>query len=148
MIIALPLTDNQEFSPHFGAAARAGLVEVNPATKTIVRAWSEVPPFPEPCSWVDWLSAQGVSVLLAGGMGRGAQERMMRSGIEVVVGVPTAEPQILVGAWLAGALPNGKNACKSGHHHEAETKDPTHAHPHSGDCGCSHSKDDALTPHE
>ena len=140
MIIALPLTENNEFSSHFGAAAKAGLIEVNTETKTILRAWSEIPPVPEPCAWVDWLAAQGVSCFLAGGMGMGAQKRMAAVGISVIVGVPVASPQELVAAWLSGALTSGSNACSGGHHEQSsEHHQHTHGHAHqSNGCGCSH----------
>jgi predicted Fe-Mo cluster-binding NifX family protein len=89
MKIALPLTENNEFSPHFGGSAKAGLFEVDRARRLIVRTTAVVPPEPEPCGWADWLGAQGVKVFLAGGMGRGA-------GIEVIVGVPAVKPATLV----------------------------------------------------
>jgi len=136
MILALPLTETSEFSAHFGAASHVGLIEVDETKKTMLKAWSEQPPSPEPCSWVDWLAAKGVSCFLAGGMGRGAQQRMAEAGISVIVGVPMATPQELVEAWLSGALTGGLNACEGGHHGHGE-----HHHGnsnHSGGCHCSH----------
>ncbi len=140
MIIALPLTENDEFSPHFGGSAKAGLFEVDQERRLIVRTTTVVPPEPEPCGWADWLGAQGVKLFLAGGMGRGAQQRMAGAGIEVVVGVPAAEPRALVQAWLDGKLVPGANACDGegshhghghGHHHHDD-------HNPAGGCGCAH----------
>jgi predicted Fe-Mo cluster-binding NifX family protein len=134
MKIAIPLTENNEFSPHFGGSAKAGLFEVDRARRLIVRTTTVVPPEPKPCGWVDWLGAQGVKLFLAGGMGRGAQQRMAGAGIEVIVGVPAAKPATLVQAWLDGQLVPGANACEGDHHHHGE-----HGHHHhADDCGCSH----------
>lgn len=140
MIIAIPLTENDEFSPHFGGSAKVALFEVDPARRAISRSTVVVPSFPEPCSWADWLAAQGVTLFLAGGMGGGARQRMAAAGIDVVVGVPAADPRALVQAWLDGKLTPGANACEGegshhghghGHHHHDD-------HHPAGGCSCSH----------
>ena len=142
MLIALPLTENNEFSSHFGAAAKAGLFEVDPATRAIVRAIAVVPPDPEPCSWVTWLGAQGVKLFLAGGMGQGARQRMSAAGVMVVVGVPSAAPAAIVQAWLDSALVPGPNGCEGGQHgHGHNPGEHGHHHPHGEHehghgCGC------------
>lgn len=140
MIIALPLTETNEFSPHFGGATRAGLFTVDQAKRQITQTEMQVPPIPEPCGWADWLGAQGVKVLLAGGIGRGAQERMAAAGIDVVPGVPGGVPALLVQAWLDGTLKPGPNDCEGGHHAHG----PHHHHHHHGGhdhgtngCGCA-----------
>ena len=135
MIISLPLTENDEFSPHFGGSAKVGLYEVDQAARRIVRTTTAVPPEPEPCGWGVWLGAQGVKLLLAGGMGRGAQQRMAEAGIAVIAGVPAAAPQALVQAWLDGRLVSGANACEGGHHGEHPHGDP---HREGGSCHCAH----------
>jgi predicted Fe-Mo cluster-binding NifX family protein len=136
MIIALPLTENDAFSPHFGGSAKVGLFEVDAARRTISRTTVVVPPEAEPCSWADWLGAQGVKLFLAGGMGGGARQRMAAVGIDVLVGIPAAEPAALVQAWLDGKLVPGANACEGegshhGHHHHDD-------HNPAGGCNCAH----------
>jgi predicted Fe-Mo cluster-binding NifX family protein len=138
MIIALPLTENDEFSLHFGGSAKVGLFEVDRARRTISRTTAVVPPKPEPCGWADWLGTQGVTLFLAGGMGGGARQRMAATGIEVLVGMPAADPAALVQAWLDGKLVPGTNACEGegshhghGHHHHDD-------HNPAGGCGCAH----------
>lgn len=137
MIIALPLTENDEFSLHFGASAKVGLFEVDRASRTISHSAVMMPPSPEPCDWADWLGAQGVGVFLAGGMGAGARQRMAASGVEVLVGMPAEKPAALVQAWLDGHVTSGANACEGegsrhGHHHDGS------GHSHSGNCTCGH----------
>jgi predicted Fe-Mo cluster-binding NifX family protein len=138
MIIALPLTEDNAFSSHFGGSARAGLFEVDPARRTIVRATAVIPPEPEPCGWPDWLATQGVKFFLAGGMGGGARQRMAAAGIKVIVGVPPADPHALVQAWLDGQLAPGANACEGGSHgHDHGHDCGEHGDHHHGDgCGC------------
>lgn len=138
MIIALPLTERDTFSTHFGGSAKVGLFEVDPERRQVIGATADVPPIPEPCGWADWLGAQGVKVFLAGGMGAGAQERMRQAGIQVIVGVPPVAPIKLVGAWLDGTLAPGANACEGGHHGHGHDHDHPHehgAHDHEGH-GC------------
>jgi len=142
MIIALPLTENDAFSSHFGGAAKAGLFEVDPVRRAIIRANAVIPPEPEPCGWPDWLGAQGVKLFLAGGMGGGARQRMAAAGIDVIVGVPAVAPVVLVQAWLDGKLVPGANACEGGHHGQGQGHDHGHdcgehgEHQHGDGCGC------------
>ncbi len=142
MIIALALTENDEFSPHFGAAAKAGLFEIDTTANRILRTATVVPPEPEPCGWAAWLGAQGVTHFLAGGMGQGAQQRMAAAGILVTVGVAPSNPAELVQAWLDGSLAAGANACEGGHHghgHEPghHHDHGEHGHHHGHGCGCA-----------
>jgi len=132
MNIAIPLADDGSFSLHYGGSAKVGLYEVDPGKRVILRAAEIIPPAAEPCEWAAWLGTQQVSAILVGGMGRGAQMRMAELGIEVVAGLPPAEPRALVQAWLDGRLTGGPNACEGHHDHHA-------GHPHGdGHCNCSH----------
>jgi predicted Fe-Mo cluster-binding NifX family protein len=135
MKIAIPLTATDEFSPHYGGSSKFAVVEVDPPTRTVRRRMIVVPPESEPCAWPPLLRAAGVDLILAGGMGRGAQVRMAEHGIKVLAGVPAAAPDELVAAWLEGRLVTGENACDGqgdGRHHH-------HDHQHHGeDCHCAH----------
>ncbi len=129
MNIAIPLTDNGVFSLHYGSSAKVGLYEVDPLRRAILRSAEIVPPVAEPCEWDAWLGTRNVRILLAGGMGRGAQARMVESGIEVIAGLPAAEPQEIVQAWLEGRLVPGPNACEGhGKHHEHDDRHPGQPH--------------------
>lgn len=134
MNIALPLADDGTFSLHYGGSAKVGLYEVDLAAKKILRATCATPPAPEPCEWAPWLETQKVRVILVGGMGRGAQVCMAEHGIDVVPGLPAAEPRDLVQAWLDDRLIAGPNACNGGHSEHGHHAHGEHGHP----CHCSH----------
>ncbi|MGA2445419.1 MAG: NifB/NifX family molybdenum-iron cluster-binding protein [Opitutaceae bacterium] len=84
MKIAIPLTDTDEFSPHYGGSSKFAVVEVDPRHRTVRRRMIVVPPGSEPCSWPFLLRAAGVSLVLASGMGCGAQMRVAEHGIKVL----------------------------------------------------------------
>lgn len=137
MNIALPLTADHEFSTHYGAAAKFAVFELDPDKRTVLHHKVVDPQAAEPCSWAPLLQAAGVDLVLAGGMGRGAQLRLAECGVKVVVGLPAAAPAELVAAWLAGRLHGGDNACDGGH----DSGDcHGHVHSHHGDHehGCPH----------
>ncbi|WP_158277612.1 NifB/NifX family molybdenum-iron cluster-binding protein [Opitutus sp. ER46] len=132
VVIGLPLTATGDFSPHFGAAAQVGLFTVDTSQHRILAARTAVPPMPEPCGWADWLGRTGVKVFLAGGMGRGAQERMAAAGVAVITGVPVDTPALLAQAWLNGTLAAGPNGCEGAHGHHQHHDHGDH---HHGCCG-------------
>ena len=115
MKIALPLVDDGSFSLHFGGSSKVALFEVDPASRTILSVQEVVPPEAEPCEWGSWLAAQKVELVLAGGMGRGAQKSLTDLGLTVVAGMPEAEPRALVQAWLEQRASAGRNGCEGGH---------------------------------
>ena len=110
MKIAVP-TANGKLSMHFGHCEKFALVEVDPETKTIAGSIELDPPPHEPGVLPRWLAEQGANLIIAGGMGQSAQSLFEEQNIGVVVGAPSEEPEILVKAYLAGALEAGTNAC-------------------------------------
>lgn len=139
MKIALPLTFSNAFSRHYGAAARFAVFEVDDRKRAVVRKVIVEPQDSEPCGWPPLLRAAGADMVLAGGMGHGAQARMAEHGLKVLAGMPDLPPESLVAAWLAGTLAPGENACDGGHHpDDAGHHAHLHAHDHERGCGCSH----------
>ncbi len=131
MKIAIPLTDTNGFSTHYGGSAKFAVYDVDLPQRIVLRRSIVTPSEAEPCAWPPLLQAEGVNVVLAGGMGRGAQQNMLNNGVQVVLGVAPAEPEALVAAYLAGEIHGGANACEGegshhGHHHEG------------GNCQCAH----------
>ena len=109
MKIAIPLADGR-LCMHFGHCEQFALVETD-ASNTIVNTTLLDPPAHEPGVLPAWLHEQGAEVIIAGGMGRRAQQLFTQNGIEVVVGAPAETPEQLVSAWLAGDLRAGDNVC-------------------------------------
>ena len=87
MKIAIPMS-GEELSAHFGHCDKFALLEVE--GKEIARQTLAVPPPHEPGLLPKWLKEQGVTLVIAGGMGQRAQSLFSENGIEVVCGAPAA----------------------------------------------------------
>ena len=110
MKIAVPLA-GERLSMHFGHCERFALVEVDLAAKKILnREDIDAPPH-QPGLLPPWLAERGANMIIAGGMGRRAQDLFVEQGIQVIVGAPADTPERLVGDYLAGTLQAGENVC-------------------------------------
>lgn len=67
------------------------------------------PPPHEPGLLPGWVAEWGVNLVIAGGMGKRAQELFSDAGEKVIVGAPSAKPESLVMDYLAGNLVKGDN---------------------------------------
>jgi len=110
MKIAIPLA-NGLLSMHFGHCDQFALLEIDEATKTIVKTELSSPPGYEPGALPKWLNEQGANVIVAGGIGQRAQQLLAESGISVVVGAPVDTPENIATAYLNGTLKAGDNIC-------------------------------------
>jgi predicted Fe-Mo cluster-binding NifX family protein len=110
MKIALPVAGGS-LSMHFGHTEGFALVDVDREGRNVIRV--EIAPAPphEPGVLPRWLAERGVDLVIAGGMGRRAQDLFAQSGIEVIVGAPAGDPEELVRAYLADGLVAGPNVC-------------------------------------
>ena len=70
-----------------------------------------VPPAHEPGVLPVWLAGEGVSVIIAGGMGSRAQDIFRENRIEVIIGVLGDDPEGLVFDYVEGILEAGDNIC-------------------------------------
>jgi predicted Fe-Mo cluster-binding NifX family protein len=110
MRIAIPLADGK-LAPHFGHCERFALIDVDPASKTILKREDiEAPPH-QPGLLPPWLAERGVQLIIAGGMGQRARGLFSGHDIQVVVGAPPETPERLVPDYLAGTLQLGANIC-------------------------------------
>ena len=99
-------------SPHFGHCERFALLDVDPAAcKVTAREDLAAPPH-EPGLLPAWLAEHGATVIVAGGMGRRAQDLFAEHGIEVLVGVAAGTPETLAAAYLDGTLSGGRKICE------------------------------------
>jgi predicted Fe-Mo cluster-binding NifX family protein len=110
MTIAIPVADGR-LCAHFGHCERFVLVDVDETRKEIVGMTYLDPPPHEPGVLPKWLHERGVNVVIAGGMGRRAQEFFRILGIQVVVGASADTPENVVSAFLTGTLQVGENVC-------------------------------------
>lgn len=110
MKIAIPTAEGK-LCMHFGHCAVFTMLDIDPETKTITATEELVPPPHEPGVLPAWLAEQGANTIIAGGMGQRAQNLFIEQNIEVIVGAPAEDPQIIAETYLAGNLSTGTNAC-------------------------------------
>jgi predicted Fe-Mo cluster-binding NifX family protein len=110
MRFAVPVTDGK-VSAHFGHCSHFALFDVDDKTKAIVRR--EVVPSPghQPGFLPVWLAEEGVSVVIASGMGSRAQALFRENRIEVVIGALGDDPEKTVLDYVRGELATGDNIC-------------------------------------
>jgi ATP-binding protein involved in chromosome partitioning len=110
---AIPMEDGKP-SERFGEARHFAIVTV----KDQAISGQEVldtPPH-EPGGIPVWLEDLGVTHVLTRGLGEKAQNLLIRKGIEVVVGVPSEEPEALVEKYLDKSLALGPNVHEEAGH--------------------------------
>ncbi len=110
LVVAIPVARGQ-LCMHFGHCEQFALLDVNAAEKEILATRHLAPPPHEPGLLPRWLHEQGVNLVLAGGMGRRAQDIFAEQDIRVIVGVPAGPPENIVRAYLDGKLQSGENPC-------------------------------------
>jgi len=110
MKIAIPLAAGR-LCMHFGHCEQFALVDVAESDGRAMETTLVAPPPHEPGLLPRWLHQQGVTLVIAGGMGQRAQQLFGQSGVKVVVGAPAETPEALVSAYLNGTLQCGGNAC-------------------------------------
>jgi predicted Fe-Mo cluster-binding NifX family protein len=110
MRFAVPVTEGK-VAAHFGHSSHFALFDVDEATKAIVK--KEVIPSPghQPGFLPAWLADEGVSAVIASGMGSRAQALFNENRIEVVVGVLGDDPEKAVLDYIKGELATGDNIC-------------------------------------
>lgn len=110
MKIAIPIT-NGELCAHFGHCERFALIEVDETKKIqIGRQDTDAPPH-QPGILPVWLAEQGANIIIAGGMGQRAQMLFKENNIDVIIGVPSDKPDVIVKQYLNGTLATGTNFC-------------------------------------
>jgi len=115
--IAVPL-QGERVSGHFGHPECFSLLSVDPASRRILDEKRVTPPPHEPGLLPVWLSEQGATVVLAGGIGPMAVSLLESRGIEVRTGVPPLTASEAARRWLEGDLQTADNSCnhdESGH---------------------------------
>jgi len=112
MRVALPVLDGS-FCAHFGGADRFALVDIDDRSRTVTSTRLEAPPPHEHGVFPTWLRSQGVTTVLAGGMGPRAVQMLEDFGIEVVLGIDGRDVGDLVAGYLKGELRSSGSSCSS-----------------------------------
>lgn len=111
MKIAIPVFDG-ELCEHFGQCNDFALFEVAEDRTSVISRQDVPAPSHQPGRFPEWLHEQGVTVVLAGGMGSMAQELFASHGIQVVTGADQRDPDQLVAAFLSDELSTVANFCE------------------------------------
>ncbi len=130
MKIAVPVTSENQIDGHFGHCESYSVFTITEnkeiAEKKNVKS-------PQGCGCksdiASVLAADGVSVMLAGGIGGGAINVLNSSGIEVIRGCAGDATEV-VKLYLKGLVEDSGSSCKQ---HEAH-----HGHGHEHGHNCSH----------
>jgi len=108
MKFAIPIV-NGILTMHFGHAKEFVIIEVE--DNKIKNKTSLEPPPHAPGVLPKWIDELGVNVIIAGGMGATAMQLFEASGIKVITGAPTLEPEKLIQHYLDNTLLTSFNAC-------------------------------------
>ena len=110
MKCAVPVTGGM-MSPHFGHCEQFALFDVDEKKKEITQKELIPSPGHQPGFLPGWLAEQGVTVIIAGGMGSRAQGLFQQNNIEIVLGAIESDPERAVLNYLDGRLATGDNIC-------------------------------------
>jgi len=110
MRYAVPVS-NGKVSAHFGHCEHFALIDVDEQKKAIIRRELVSSPGHEPGLLPRWLADEGVTVVIAGGMGSRAQGLFQQNRIQVVIGTLESDPEKAVLGYLNGMLATGDNIC-------------------------------------
>jgi len=110
MKYAVPVSGNM-VATHFGHCEQFALIDVDEAKNEIVR--KEIIPSPghQPGLLPVWLAEQGISVIIASGMGSRAQELFRQNRIKVIINVLEGNPEKAILDYIGGRLEVGDDVC-------------------------------------
>lgn len=110
MRYAIPVSDGM-VSQHFGHCEYFALIDADEKTKQILKKELVPSPGHQPGLLPEWLAEQGVSFVIAVGMGSRAQSLFQQHRIGVVIGALEGNPEKVVADYLNGKLAMGENIC-------------------------------------
>ncbi len=106
--IAVPVI-NGILCKHFGHCQEFHIFDVN--NSQISNSEAKTPPPHAPGVIPNWLGEQGVTDVIAGGMGQRAIDIFNRQGVNVFVGAPDKASETVVKDFLSGNLETQANMC-------------------------------------
>ena len=108
MIIAIPTHDNK-LAEHFGHCENFSFYVIE--NNSILKEYFLAPPKHEPGILPVWLKENKVNLVIAGGMGDGAQNLLKKDDIKFILGVEAKSPKTVIADYLKGNLNSGTNLC-------------------------------------
>ncbi len=110
MRYAVPVS-NGKLATHFGHCEHFAFIDADEATKTIQHKELVASPGHQPGLLPVWLAEEGVSAVIASGMGSRAQALFRENRIEVIIGALGSDPERIVLDHIRGTLETGDNVC-------------------------------------
>ena len=110
MRYAIPVSSGG-LSAHFGHCEHFALIDVDDERREILRKELVPSPGHQPGLLPEWLAEQGVSVVIASGMGSRAQSLFNQHRVGVIIGALEVDPEKAVLNYLNGTLATGDNIC-------------------------------------
>lgn len=116
--IATPLTENNQIDDHFGHCEYYGIYTINDDN---VIANKEILKSEQGCGCksniAGTLAQNGISIMLAGGIGNGAINVLNHAGINVIRGC-SGDAETAVKNFIEGKITDSGSSCNThGHHH-------------------------------
>ena len=108
--IAVPVSGGA-VAEHFGHCDEFAIFHTTPDRAAIDGVVRVPAPPHEPGLLPVWLRGLGVDVIVAGGMGRRAQDLFAENSIEVVVGAGGGDARGAAQSYIEGTLVRGANPC-------------------------------------
>ncbi len=110
MRYAVPVT-NGKMAAHFGHCSHFAFFDVDEARSVIVKKEVLASPGHEPGLLPAWLAEEGVSAVIASGMGSRAQGIFGENRIQVITGTLEGDPEKAILDYIKGTLTSGDNLC-------------------------------------
>jgi len=110
MRYAVPITDGK-VAEHFGHCSHFAFFDIDETRNAIIRKEMVASPGHQPGLLPAWLAEEGVSAVIASGMGSRAQALFRENRIEVVTGTLGEDPEKVVLDYIRGILAIGDNIC-------------------------------------
>ena len=128
MKIAVPVTSDNQIDGHFGHCEFYKVFTVSEKNEI---AETKIIPSVQGCGCksniASVLAADGVSVMLAGGIGEGAINVLKNAGIKVIRGC-SGNPDQVVNQYIAGLINDSGESCKQHEDHHKEGHEHTCNH--------------------
>jgi len=128
MKIAVPCTENNQIDNHFGHCEFYRVYTISETNKIV---GEKIVKSVEGCGCKSGISTvlaeQGVTLMLAGGIGNGAINVLNNSGIEVIRGC-AGVPEEVVLQYIAGSIVDSGESCKTHEEHHADGHEHTCNH--------------------